>query len=120
MARFEEISATVEDYVVGMARGDAERLVRAFHPRASEIGHFDGELLWNGMPEFIALCEAEAIAETDPVPAWQIDAISVAGDTAVVQVTNYWAGEKFTDSLTLLRHEGRWQIVAKVFLHVTG
>jgi hypothetical protein len=118
MGDFGEIARTVATYVEGMARGDAAALRQAFHPRAASIGHFEGDLEWASVEEFIAACEAEAIAADMQVPPHEIESISVAGDTAVVRVTNVWAGEDFRDTLTLLRHEGRWQIVSKVFQHL--
>ena len=117
-APYAQIAETVRIYVEGMARGDEGALRRAFHARAASIGHFDGALEWATLDEFIAACEAEAIAPNAELPPFEIESISVAGDTAMVRVTNVWAGLDFRDSLTLLHHEGRWQIVAKVFMHL--
>lgn len=105
-------------YVEGMARGDDAALRRAFHPDANSIGHFDGGLEWSGLDAFIAACAAEAIPAAAPVPPWTVESVSVAGDTAVVGVVNVWAGLSFRDTLTLLHHDGRWQIVGKLFLHL--
>ena len=118
MHEFEDIVETVATYVQGMARGDALALQRAFHPRAASIGYFEGALEWAGIEEFIQACQDEAIAEDAQVPPHEIESIAVAGDTAMVRVTNVWAGLKFRDSLTLLRHDGRWQIVSKAFVHL--
>jgi hypothetical protein len=118
MGAYEAIAAVVEDYVTGMARGDGTLLRRAFHPKASSIGHFDGDLEWASVEEFIADCETEAIGAEAPVPPYKIESIAIAGDTAIVRVHDVWAGHNFRDTLTLLLHEGRWQIVSKVFLHL--
>jgi len=115
---FAEIARTIATYAEGMARGDAEALRRAFHPKACCIGHFDGGLEWASLDEFISACEAEAIPASAAVPPNGIESVSVAGDTAVARVVNVWAGLDFRDTLTLLRHDGRWQIVSKVFLHL--
>lgn len=117
---FEEIAATIETYVEGMARCDAAALRRAFHPRACSVGHFDGGLEWDDVDAFARACEAEAIAPEAPSPPFEIESISVAGDTAVARVRNMWAGLAFLDTLCLLRHEGRWVIVSKLFLHLPG
>ena len=113
-----EIEACVATYVEGMTRGDGLALRRAFHPDATVIGHFDGGLEWTGLDAFVASCQAEAIAPGDAVPPFEVEMVSVAGDTALVRVVNVWAGMRFRDTLTLLHHEGRWQIVGKVFLHL--
>ncbi|MCV2872908.1 nuclear transport factor 2 family protein [Defluviimonas sp. WL0050] len=119
MGACEAIAAVVEDYVTGIARGDAVLLRRAFHPKASSIGHFDGELEWASVEEFIAACKTEAIGAETPVPPYKIESIAIAGDTAIVRVHDVWAGLNFRDTLTMLQNEGRWQIVSKVFLHLT-
>lgn len=119
MGAYEAIATVVADYVTGMARGDGALLRSAFHPKAASIGHFDGELEWANVEEFIAACEAEAITAAAPVPPHEIESIAIAGDTAIVRVHDVWAGFNFRDTLTMLQHEGRWQIVSKVFLHLT-
>ena len=108
------IAETVRRYVQGMVWGDGELLRKAFHPRARCIGHFDDGLEWASLEEFIASVSGEEAAPGDQ-PYWQINGIDITGDTAVVRVENNWAGMRFDDTLTLLHHDGRWQIVAKVF-----
>ena len=118
MGDIAEIEQVVDLYVAGMARGDATALGAALHPRAACIGHFDGGLEWSGLDEFVASCVDEAIPEGAPVPPHVVESISITGDTAMVRVVNVWAGLDFRDTLVLLRHEGRWQIVSKVFVHM--
>ncbi len=119
MGAYEAIAAVVADYVTGMARGDGALLRGAFHTKAASIGHFDGGLEWASVEEFIATCEIEAIDADAPVPPYEIESIAIAGDTAIVRVHDVWAGLNFRDTLSLLKQEGRWQIVSKVFLHLS-
>ena len=108
------IAEVIRDYVEGLTQGDAVKLRRAMHERACEIGHFGGDLLWQDREAMIAMIEEEA-AEPDMNPAWRIHSISIDGDVAVVRVEDDWVGINFLDVLTLLRHDGRWMIVSKVF-----
>ena len=39
----------------------------------------------------------------------------MTGDTAVVKVIDEYLGSKITDYLTMLKTDGRWVIVNKVF-----
>lgn len=107
------LTALVETYVMAMTRGDRPALERIFFDRASEVGHYEGELLWNSRDAFIAMCEDAADAEA--VPFWAVRSISVQGDIAMIHVENDWAGMRFDDFLTLLLHEGSWRIVSKVY-----
>ena len=45
----------------------------------------------------------------------EIVSIDRAGDVAVVMVLDDCFGTTFTDDLTLIKHENRWQIVMKAF-----
>lgn len=116
MTRFETIAAITEvvrTYMTGMTHGDREALEHAFFEKASEVGHFEGELLWNSRSDFIRMCEDEGDPSIDPV--WDIRNMSIHGDIAVVHVEDEWAGMRFDDILTMLKHEGVWRIVSKVY-----
>ncbi|WP_168732993.1 nuclear transport factor 2 family protein [Aliigemmobacter aestuarii] len=107
------IVRVVRTYVTSMTAGDRQGLERVFFENASEVGHYQGELLWNSRDGFIRMCEEAADGSTDP--AWTIRNLSVHGDIAVVHVEDDWAGMRFDDILTLLYHEGAWRIVSKAF-----
>jgi len=111
---FAEIASTVQTYVEGMCQNDAKKLCQAIHENMSCIGHFDGGLEWITRDAFAAFVD-EAVTEPDPAPWFLINAMSVTGDVATVQVENIWLGQHYDDTLTLLLHENRWVIVSKVF-----
>lgn len=108
------IANVVRDYVEGLVQGDATKLRRVMHERACEIGHFDGELLWQDRETMIAMVQ-QMTAEPDLNPNWRIHSINVDGEVAVVRVEDDWVGSNYLDVLTLLRHDGQWVIVSKVF-----
>jgi len=109
-----DIADTVTTYVEGMCQNDPAKLRRAMHEKACSIGHFDGGLEWDGREAFIAVVAA-SVTTPDPAPWHRINAISVNGDVATVQVEDIFLGQHYDDTLTLLHHNGRWVIVAKVF-----
>jgi hypothetical protein len=112
--QFNRISDVVEKYVRGMCAADADLLRSTMHEKACCIGHFDGGLEWDDRDAFIAgVIKAVEIPDTDP---WfRINAITLIGDMATVQVEDIWLGMHFDDTLTLLLHEGAWVIVSKLF-----
>jgi hypothetical protein len=113
------ILATVEDYVTGMARGDAALLAGAMHPNCRSVGHYGGALEWEDRAAFAASCAAHAVAPGTPVPPHEIESLSFAGDTVCVRDVNVFAGQRFRDTLVLLKGlDGRWSIVSKVFAHL--
>jgi len=111
---YAEISKIVQIYVEGMCQNDAAKLRLAMHEKMCCIGHYDGGLEWDKREAFIATVNA-AVEAPDPEAWYQINAISVTGDVATVQVENIWLGTHYDDTLTLLKHEDSWVIVSKVF-----
>lgn len=111
---YTEIADVVRTYVEGMCQNDPAKLCAAFHESACSIGHFEGGLEWESRAGFIGIVAA-AVKEPDLSPWYAINAILVVGDVATVQVEDIWLGMHYDDTLTLLRHEGHWQIVSKVF-----
>jgi hypothetical protein len=109
------IRVAVQDYLDGMIYGQDDKLRRAMHPLCMQAGHFNGQYEFFTREEFIA-----SLKSAEPLPAgtpYVADTISIdmAGDTAVAKVYNECLGTTFTDYLSLIRHEGRWQIVMKSF-----
>ena len=107
--------AVAADYVEGMVLADEGRLRRAFHPQACSIGYFDGDTAWDGLDSFVAGCLASANPPADGKADWRVLSVNVTGEAAVMKLQD--AGLRFTDTLTLMHHEGRWQIVSTLFRH---
>ena len=107
------ITDVVETYITAMTAGNRAALERVFFENASEVGHYEGQLLWNSREAFIGMCEEAASGSAGT--NWTIRSLSVHGDIAVVHVEDDWAGMRFDDILTLLQHEGAWRIVSKVY-----
>ena len=111
-----DIAAVIEvvrAYYDGMMEGDAAKLGRAFHPRASIVGNEEGGLSWSTLEEFVAECEGAA-SQAGPYE-WRIDRLSFAGDTALVGLGGQFAGVWYSDDLSLVRTDDAWRIVHKTF-----
>ncbi len=110
-----EIQNVIGDYVAGFNKGDKSLLLGALHPRFISSGFFMGELQWDSAEEFASFCAENAPSLRGQVPDHEIENISISGQTAVAVVRDKWGTREFRDSLTLLKDEGRWQIVFKAF-----
>jgi hypothetical protein len=108
------IAGVVRLYVEGMCGNGPAKRRAAMHERGCSIGHFESTLEWETREGFLAQVQA-AVTDPDPAPRHSINAITVIGDMATVQVEDIPLGQHDDDTLTLLWHEGRWPIVAKVF-----
>jgi hypothetical protein len=111
------VAALLRDYFDGLYFSDAQRLRRAFHPQAVYATATGGVPLVLRMPEYFALVEqrvspaSRGEARTD-----RIVSLELAGPvTALAKVQCSIEPKHFTDLLTLIHADGRWQIIAKVF-----
>ncbi len=119
MSELSDISAIVDSYYDGMVRGDEDKLRHVFHPDCFVIGHLKGDLRWASVDRFIAAVTDTAGGRDldDADYRNTINAVDITGDTAVARITNKYAGMWFTDYLSLLKHEGRWRIINKLYHH---
>jgi hypothetical protein len=111
-----EIAAVIEvvrAYYDGMIEGNAAKLGRAFHPRASIVGNEGGGLSWSTLEEFVAECEG-AVSQAG-LYEWRIEGLSFEGDTALVRLGGQFAGVWYSDDLSLVWIDGAWRIVHKTF-----
>src|SRR5687768_7745711 len=106
------IRATVADYTEGVKTGDESRLQRAFHPDAKlYYAGKDGSLAFFERDAYIAGAVQKPFKDrTDAV--LQVD---VFGNAAVAKVSVRSPQSEFIDYISLLKLQGRWTIVSKVF-----
>ena len=116
-AAVESLAATLQQYFDGLYHSDTERLARAFHPQAIYASATGGVLVLRTMGEYLPMVDAR------PSPASRgerrtdnVLSIDFAGPvTALARVECSIGPKHFTDLLTLVHVDGRWQIIAKVF-----
>ena len=113
----EMIEKTVQIYIDGAKSGKGSEMKPAFHKDATIFGYVGDDLFagpiqvlfdWND--ENGPASELEA----------NITSIDIAGTVATVRLElDNWTGSKYTDLFTLLKVDGTWRIMNKVF-HVHG
>ena len=116
-AEFQAVAAVVTDYFDGLYHSDVNRLKRVFHPMAHYVSVTDGTLLYRTMEEYFPVVAARPSPASRGEPrADRILSIEFAGPLTARAVLNCAIGEKFfTDWLTLVKLEGRWQVMSKIF-----
>ena len=117
----EAIATAVRLYVEGAASGDAAKLKEAFHEHARMFGSLNGTRYDVPIAEMIEL-EERSPRNSDGKYSAVITSIVQAGDvaSATVEEDGCWGTASFTSFLSLMKIDGRWQIVSKVFAHVSG
>ena len=114
---FHEVSAVLQDYFDALYFCDTGILQRVFHPKAIYATADETPLLYRTMEEYVPVVAARQSPASRGEPRRDhIDAIELAGDnTAFARVRCSIGQRDFVDFLTLVRSEGQWRIIAKVF-----
>lgn len=113
------VRAAIQLYIDGAREGDVAKVRSAFHPQARMSGYLQGELLVGGPePFYDAVQNAPAPSKSGEPYRAEISRIDVAGPAAsLVLEEGPYLGMQFTTYFHLLKVDGRWQIVAKTFMH---
>jgi hypothetical protein len=111
----------VQLYVEGVAKGDAATLDQAFQEGAWMFGSVGGQRLDMPITEMIKLI-VEKPADVDGTFAATVRSVEEEGDVAVVAVEEhgFWGTLSFVDFMSVVRIDGSWKIVNKVFEHTGG
>lgn len=111
---YEEVIATVAKYVEGLRVGSAGEVAGAFHKDAVMYGFTNGELLGGPIKNLYDFVERNGKA---PDIKTRLDVLAITPTTAVVRVgmEKDAIGADYTDFHTLIRLNGTWHIIAKVY-----
>lgn len=110
---YQAIAATLQDYVEGARAQGADQMKRAFHPAAQIFGHLGDHMLADPIQALFDWQEENGPA-TEVVVQFSI--LDISETIAVVRVeADNWTGHRFTDYLSMLKVDGQWKIVNKIF-----
>jgi hypothetical protein len=108
------VRAVVESYLHGLKFNDVASLRKAFWPEARLIfAKRDGTLGQLTQEAWYAGFAQSAGKEEEG--SLQIVSLEVTRDIATVKVVEEYPGSRYTDYLSLLRFDGGWKIVNKVY-----
>ena len=110
----EAIHAAVEHYLQGHATGDGAHHAMVFHPESMLFWIRDGQLNQRTSAAYIAGARGEPAAD-EAERSRHIALIDVTGDAAVVKVVLDYPSALITDYFSMLKVEGEWKIMNKIF-----
>lgn len=117
MSDKEIIEKTIQHYIDGAREGKGELMKPAFHDDATIFGYIGPDLFAGPIQKLFDWNDENGPA-TDIVT--NITSIDIEGTIATVRLeSDNWTGHKFTDMFTLLKTDGQWKIMNKVF-HLHG
>ena len=114
---FVSIHSVLQLYFDGLYHSDTKRLARVFHPQAlyaTAVG--DEPIVWR-MGEYFPVVDARpAPAASGQARTDRVLSIELIGPVTALAKLQCSIGPKhFTDLLTLIHVDGRWQVISKVF-----
>jgi Putative lumazine-binding len=111
------IKAVIQTYLDGLYEGDADKLAAAFHPTSALTGMTDGTLQVTPRDTWLAAVRTRPAPKSQgAVRGDEILSIDIAGPTmAFVKLRCQIPPRYFTDQLSLLKIDGRWQVAQKVY-----
>lgn len=117
MNDFNAVSCVLQTYFDGLHHADTRRLADAFHEKAIYATADETPLLFRTMDEYFTVVEKRESPAARAEPRRDaIDAIEFAGEnTAFARARCSIGSRDFTDFLTLVRTDGTWRIMSKVF-----
>lgn len=109
-----QVEAAVQRYFKGHSTGDGAVMAQAFHPAAHIQSVKDGKLSDRTRDEFTALIKGGRPPD-EAQRVRRILSVDIAGDAAVAKVELDYPDVHFIDYLALLKVDGSWTIVNKIF-----
>ena len=113
MSQKELIKKTIQHYIDGAISGKRNDMKPAFHEDATIFGYIGDDLFAGPIQKLFDWNDKNGPATELKTEITDID---VVGTIATVRFeSDNWTGYKFTDFFTLLKVDGTWKIMNKVF-----
>ena len=109
----EAITETIQRYIDGGKSGRGADMKDAFHPDATIFGYIGPDLFAGPIQKLFDWNDGNG-----PATGLQarIASIDIEDTIATVRLElDNWTGHRFTDMFTLLKVDGEWKIISKVF-----
>ena len=110
---YDAISKTIQRYIDGAMSGKGADMKPAFHKDATIFGYIGPDLFAGPIQQLFDWNDQNG-------PATGLEArfasIDIVGTIATVRLElDNWTGYRFTDQYTMLKVDGEWKIMNKVF-----
>ncbi|MGQ0542846.1 MAG: nuclear transport factor 2 family protein [Blastocatellia bacterium] len=107
------IANTSQLYIDGGISGKGDAMKPAFHNDATIFGYIGPDLFGGPIQQLFDWNDGNGPAATLKA---EIASIDIEGTVATVRLElDNWTGHRFTDFFTLLKTDGEWKIISKVF-----
>ena len=113
VSEYDAIADVVQHYIDGAKSGKGDDMKPAFHEDATIFGYAGADLFAGPIQRLF-----DWVDESDPATRLKarITSMDVVDSVATVRLElDNWIGSRYTDMFTLLKVDGEWKIMNKVF-----
>ena len=110
---YDAIVAALQHYLEGGRLGRSAEMKKAFHPDATIFGYLGPDFIGGPIQGLY-----DWVDQNPPAAGLQARIVSVNWEQTVASVRldlDDWGGHRFTDMFTMLKVDGEWKVINKVF-----
>jgi Putative lumazine-binding len=113
-AEYDDVIAAAHCYIEAMEQGSSKRAKERFHPGGGIYGYVDGEFKGGSISNFFKYLDESPQGHKMKA---HLDVIAITPSTAIVKVEVEMDPPEtdYTDFMAMVKLDGSWQIVAKIF-----
>ncbi|HXH30260.1 MAG TPA: nuclear transport factor 2 family protein [Bacteriovoracaceae bacterium] len=109
------IDGVIQDYFLGYQRADTSLIQNAFHPQTKLLSVTEGQMDVTAMEDWLKSLEERRRRGDIRLGKLKVEAIDITQQAASVKLQIRFQAFEFTDYLSLLKIEGEWLIVGKIY-----
>ncbi len=113
VSEYDAIEKIIQPYIEGAKSGKGDDMKPAFHKDATIFGYAGADLFAGPIQQLFDWNDENGPAKELKARIASIDLIDTVA-TVRLELDN-WTGSRFTDLFTLLKVDGAWKIMNKVF-----
>ena len=113
VSEYDVIAKVVQHYIDGAKSGRGDDMKPAFHKDATIFGYVGADLFAGPIQHLFDWNDKNGPATELQASIASIDLVDTVA-TVRLELAN-WTGSRFTDMFTLLKVDGEWKIMNKVF-----
>ncbi len=113
VSEYDVIATVVQHYIDGAKSGKGDDMKPAFHKDATIFGYAGADLFAGPIQQLFTWNDGNGPAAGLQARIVSIDLIGTVA-TVRLELDN-WTGARYTDMFTLLKVDGEWKIMNKVF-----
>jgi hypothetical protein len=107
------ITKAIQGYIAGARSGRGADMTSTFHEGATIYGYVGSDMFGGPIQMLYDWNDENGAAKDVDV---RLSSIDVVGTCAAVRLdVDNWTGHRFTDFFNLVKFDGKWKVVSKVF-----